>query len=262
VWWSSRKNLSDPIMTAIDVAIVLACALVPPLVCTVVGAAVGRGATRLPGADMLVGAGLAGGALTILAITTRVPLSTLMLAISGLAVLVALVRRRLPGGVATWVALALLGPLLVGAAATQATLWDEFTQWLPDAVYDYTHDALARRGLPPPFSRWAAYPQAMPLAIAAASFLARRFLEGAGAVTNVALLAAYGALLAIVRSELMSKKTAVKALIGRAKATKLSKTSPKRSAFKASNWYVSAARSIGINAVTRQQSGEGPGRHG
>ncbi len=183
-------------MTSFDVAAALACALVPVLVCAAAGAAIGRGTTRLPGADIMVGAGLAGGALTLLALATRVPLSMLMLAITGLAVLVPLVRRRLPGGLATWVALALLGPLLVRAAATQATLWDEFTQWLPDAAYAYTHDALARRGLPPSFSRWRAYPQAIPLAIAAASFLARRFLEGAGPVTNVALLAAYGALLA------------------------------------------------------------------
>ncbi len=183
-------------MTAIDVATALACALVPPLVCTAAGAAVGRGASRLPGADMLVGAGLAGGAMAILAVTTRVPLSILMLGIAGLAVLVPLVQRRLPGGLATWIALALVVPLLVRAAATQATLWDEFWHWLPNAAYAYTHDALSRRDLPPSFSYMPAYPQAIPLAIAAASFLARRFLEGAGPVTNVALLAAYGALLA------------------------------------------------------------------
>jgi hypothetical protein len=183
-------------VTEIDVATALACALVPPLVCTAAGAAVGRGASRLPGADMLVGAGLVGGAMTILAVTMRVPLSTLMPGIAGLAVLVSLLRHRLPGGLATSIALALVVPLLVRAAATQATLWDEFWHWLPSAAYAYTHDALVRRGLPPSFSQFPAYPQSIPLAIAAASFLARRFLEGAGPVMNVALLAAYSALLA------------------------------------------------------------------
>ena len=190
------RNPLDPIMTAFDVAAALSCALVPVLVCAAAGSAVGRGATRLPGADMLVGAGLASGVLTLLAVATRVPLSILMLAIAGFAVLAPLVRRKVPGGVAMWIALALVAPLLVRAAATQATLWDEFWHWLPNAAYAYTHDALARRDLPPSFSRWPAYPQAIPLAIAAASFLARRFLEGAGPVMNVALLAAYGALLA------------------------------------------------------------------
>jgi hypothetical protein len=82
------------------------------------------------------------------------------------------------------------------AAATQAALWDEFWHWLPSAAYAYTHDALARRDLPPSFSQWPAYPQTIPLALAASSFLAHRFLESAGAVTNVALLASYAALLA------------------------------------------------------------------
>jgi hypothetical protein len=183
-------------MTAFDIAAALSCALVPVFVCIAAGSGVGRGANRQPGADMLVGAGLAGGVLTVLAVGTRVPLSALMLGIAGLAVVGSLVRRRLPGGLATWIALALVAPLLVRAATTQATLWDEFWHWLPSAAYAYSHDALARRDLPPSLSQWPAYPQAMPLAIAAASFLARRFLEGAGPVMNVALLAAYGALLA------------------------------------------------------------------
>lgn len=182
--------------TLFELSTALACALVPIFVCTAAGSAVGKGATRLPGADMLVGAGLAGGLLTILAVATRIPLRALMLAIAGLAVLAPLARRRLPGGVATWIALALVAPLLLRAAVTQATLWDEFWHWLPNAAYAYTHDALARRDLPPSFSQWPAYPQAIPLAIAAASFVARRFLESAGPVMNVALLAAYGALLA------------------------------------------------------------------
>lgn len=145
---------------------------------------------------MLVGVGLAGGVLTILAVTTQVPLSTLMLGVAGLALLAPLVRRQSPGGVSMWIALILAVPLLVRAVATEATLWDEFWQWLPNAAYAYTHDALVRRGLPPTFARLPGYPQAIPLAIAAASFLARRFLEGAGPVMNVALLAAYSALLA------------------------------------------------------------------
>src|ERR1700722_10530104 len=122
-------------MTAIDVATALACSLVPPLLCMAAGAGVGRGASRMPAADMLVGAGLAGGALTILAVTTPVPLHILMLGVAALAVLVALVRRTPPGGLAMWIALGLAMPLLVRAAANQATLWDEFWQWLPSAAY-------------------------------------------------------------------------------------------------------------------------------
>ncbi len=183
-------------MAAFTLASALAYALAPALACTAAGAVIGRGASRMPGADMLVGVGLAGGVLTILAVTTHVPLSMLMLGIGALALLAPLLRRTMPGGVTTWVALALAAPLLVHAASTQAALWDEFWQWLPNAAYAFTHDALARRELPPSTAHFPGYPQTIPLAMAAASFLARRFLESAGAVTNVALLTAYAALLA------------------------------------------------------------------
>jgi hypothetical protein len=48
----------------------LASALVPIVICMAAGSAVGRGNSRWPGADMLVGFGLLGGALTIFAVAT------------------------------------------------------------------------------------------------------------------------------------------------------------------------------------------------
>jgi len=62
----------------------LACALVPIVICIFAGAAIGRGQSRLPGADVLVGFGLIGCTFTVVAVTTRLPLSRLML---GLAIL-------------------------------------------------------------------------------------------------------------------------------------------------------------------------------
>jgi hypothetical protein len=173
----------------------LACVLVTILVCAAAGSAIGSRA-RLPGADILVGFGLMGGLLAIIAVTTRLPLSWIM---AGLAIgsgLALLVRRQFPGGRATWIAVALLSPILVKAAAHQPAAWDDFWNWLPSAAYEYYRNSLPWPDLPPSLSIFPGYPQSVPLMIAAASFIAGRFLESAGPVINVVLLAASSALLA------------------------------------------------------------------
>jgi hypothetical protein len=174
----------------------LASTAVPIVICMAAGSAVGRGDSRWPGADMLVGFGLLGGALTVLAVATPVPLSGLMIALTALSIVALAIRQRIPGGSATWIALALVSPILVRAAGNQAAHWDEFWHWLPNAAYAFSHGSLVKLGLAPSFSHFPGYPQAMQLMIAAASLVAGRFLEAAGPVVNVALLAGVSALLA------------------------------------------------------------------
>jgi hypothetical protein len=113
---------------------ILACALVPIFVCIVAGSATSN---RLdwPGADMLVGFGLVSGALSILAVTTRFPLSWLMICLATVSMTAPLMRRQWPGGRSTWMALALVSPILVGAAGSKAAMWDDFWNWLPSAAY-------------------------------------------------------------------------------------------------------------------------------
>ncbi len=184
----------------------LASALVPIFVCMAAGSAVGRGNDRWPGADLLVGFGLLGGALTILAVATPIPLSGLMIALAVLSIVALAIRRQIPGGSGTWIALALVSPILVHASGNQAALWDEFWNWLPSANYAISHDSLFKLGLPPSFSILPAYPQAVPLIIAAASLVAGRLLEAAGPVVNVALLAAVSALLADAMAAALSRQ--------------------------------------------------------
>jgi hypothetical protein len=179
----------------IAASVVLLAASVPLLVCMAAGAAARRG-DNLAGSDLLAGFGLLAGVIAALAVLTRLPLSWLMLGVSALTALAWFIRPRLPGGVATWIALLLLSPVLVYAAASMATQWDEFWQWLPNAVYAYTYDSFVWPDRPPAFARFPGYPQGLPLVTVAASFLAGRFLENASAVFNVALLAAFCALLA------------------------------------------------------------------
>lgn len=174
----------------------LVSAVVPIITCTAAGSMVGCGNSRWPGADMFVGFGLVGGALTVLAVATPIPLSALMTALAVLSIVALAIRRQIPGGSATWIAFALVSPILVCAAGNQAALADEFWHWLPSAAYAFSHDSLVKLGLAPSFSALPAYPQALPLMIAAASLVAGRFLEAAGPVINVALLAGVSALLA------------------------------------------------------------------
>jgi hypothetical protein len=183
-------------MIDITLALSLASAAVPLSICMAAGSAVGRGNSRWPGADMLVGFGLVGGALTILAVTTPIPLSGLMTALAALSIVAPVIWRQIPGGRGTWIALALVSPILVAAGRNQAALWDEFSHWLPSAGYAFSHDSFFKLGLADSLARFPAYPQAMPLMIAAASLVAGHFLEAAGPIVNVGLLAGVSALLA------------------------------------------------------------------
>jgi hypothetical protein len=176
-------------------ALNLACALVPLLVCVAAGSAIGN-RFRQPGADMLVGFGLLTGLLAILAVTTRAPLSWLAVGLAGASVVALLTRRQFPGGRSTWIAVTLLSPMLLKAAVQEPVAWDDFWNWLPSAAYEFFRNSLPRLDLPPSLSIFPGYPQGMPLMIAAASFIAGRFVESAGPVINVLLLAASSALLA------------------------------------------------------------------
>ena len=179
-----------------DHLLALACALVPIVACIAAGSMVGRGQLRWPGADMLVGFGVLSSALTILAVTTRLPLSWLMAGIAILPVIALLIRRQWPGGSSTWIALALISPILVSAVGHKPAMWDDFWNWLPSAAYAYTHNSLPWPDLAPSFSIFPGYPQGMPFIIAAASFISGRFLEVAGPISNVLLLAGSSALFA------------------------------------------------------------------
>jgi hypothetical protein len=174
----------------------LVCALVPIAACIAAGSLIAPGPSRWAGADMLVGFGLLTGAVTIFAVTTRLPLSWLMVGVGILPVIAVPMLRQFPGGRSTWIALALVSPILVKAASQQPAAWDDFWNWLPSAAYEYNQNSVPWPDLAPSLSIFPGYPQGMPLTIAAASFIAGRFLEAAGPIINVSLLAGSSALLA------------------------------------------------------------------
>lgn len=169
------------------------------LACAVLGSMIGNRKHRLPGTDLMVGIGAAGGILTLCAAVTRLPVSLCMAALgvaAGAAGVVVLWRRMVPGGWMFWLALAMVLPLLLIGAAAPAILWDDFFHWLPNAAYLFRHDLLARPDLPATFSRVPGYPPAMPFLVVASSHLAGQFLENAGSMVNMVLLASFGAIMA------------------------------------------------------------------
>jgi hypothetical protein len=190
----------------------LASAALPIAICIAAGSVMGRRDSPWPGADMLAGFGLLGSALTFLAVATPLPLSGLMIALAALSIGALAIRRQIPGGRETWIALALVSPILIRAAGIEATLWDEFWHWLPSAAYSFSHDSLAKLGLAPSFSHFPGYPQATQLMIAAASMVAGRFLEAAGPVINVALLAGVSALFADAIAAALARRGRLKAI--------------------------------------------------
>ncbi|HEY7245575.1 MAG TPA: hypothetical protein VH678_17020 [Xanthobacteraceae bacterium] len=191
-------------------ALALAFAFIPVVACTTAGSVVGR-SDRWAGADMLVGFGLLTGTISILAVTTRFPLSWLMAAGASLSVIAVITRMRFPGSRSTWIALALVLPILVSAAGSKPAMWDDFWNWLPSAAYAYEHDSLPWPDLDPPFSIFPGYPQGMPLMIAAASFLGGSLVETAGPVTNVALLAGSSAVFAEALAAALVRRSALEA---------------------------------------------------
>jgi hypothetical protein len=194
------------------VALALACTLVAIVAFIAAGSVIAPGPSRWPGADMLVGFGALTGAATILAVTTRLPLSWLMVGLVILPAIVLPMLRQFPGGRSTWIALALISPILVKAASHEPAVWDDFWNWLPSAAYEYNQNSFPWPDLAPSLSIFPGYPQGMPLTIAAASFVGGRFLEAAGPITNVLLLAGSSALLAEALAAALVRRGRLQAL--------------------------------------------------
>jgi len=78
-------------------------------------------------------------------------------------------------------------PMLLLVSAMMASQWDEFSHWLPSARYLYVTDGFPDGRDPVTGASFPAYPYGWPLATYFASRLSGRFVEIAGALTNVAM---------------------------------------------------------------------------
>jgi len=160
------------------------------------------GRTRVSAADPFVGCGMVTGAFTIIGVFSGIPFTWVFYGAWAGALLAAvhLVRRRpedthnIADVGRLWRVLVVAGPLLILVSAMRASQWDEFSQWLPNALYLLRHDGFPATDMPPSPSSYAGYPYGLPLINYLASRLAGEFIENAGALSNIILVVLFAPL--------------------------------------------------------------------
>lgn len=159
---------------------------------TALGAAAG-GRRRFAPADPVVGWGLGGGLLTLWGVLPPGGLTLPGLALMGAGV-VALAWVPLTGGSLAapgrWRVPVLLLPLFLYIAGSGVTHWDDFSHWFVNHGYLLRYDGFPAAGMPESTSHWPAYPYGLSLWDWLVSRLAGHYVEVAGALVNVVLLAA------------------------------------------------------------------------
>ncbi|MBT3305949.1 MAG: hypothetical protein HN377_05635 [Alphaproteobacteria bacterium] len=159
------------------------------------GALVG-GRGRFAAVDIFVGWGLVTGAITIIGVVSRVPFTWLFYGVLalGAASAIAVWRRDRVDGPAPgafdlmWRIGVLSIPLLVLVACMKASQWDEFSQWLPNALYLFRYDGFPSSELPISPSTFPAYPHGGALTTYLISRLSGFFVENAGGLANTIML--------------------------------------------------------------------------
>jgi len=79
--------------------------------------------------------------------------------------------------------------------------WDDFSHWVPNALYLFRYDALPSAHLPAPHSVWPGYPYALPFLTYLASWSADGFIMQGGAMFNLLMLMAFAGMLAALPQE-------------------------------------------------------------
>jgi len=144
--------------------------------------------------DIFTGWGLATGFLTVLGVVFTQPFvwATLVL-LGGMVIAIFIHYRHKTGAPSLGLVIrvfVLSLPLLILVSAMKASQWDEFSQWLPNAIYLFRFDGFPSNALPASPSVFPAYPHAGPLMVYMVSRMARGFVENAGAISNIVMVLA------------------------------------------------------------------------
>ena len=165
-------------------------------------ALIGRFFTRnltFQAGDILVGWGVAAGIMTFSVVLFTKPLFFVALGLFALMLigLIPILKSRY--FVAPFWILALFPGLFVLTATNAIGIgdlaWDDFSHWVPNALYVFMHDDLPTKALPSVHSVWPGYPYALPFLTYLASVLAGGFLIQGGAMINFFLLFVFAAAL-------------------------------------------------------------------
>lgn len=129
-----------------------------------------------PFADIAAGLGLYGlASLVLVRLGLALSHAVAGILVAGLVSWLAGLRRGLPGGFGARVALLHL-PLVALAAAIPLVGWDDFSHWLPNALFMLRWDAFPGPGLPPPESYHGTYPPGAALVTFGVSLVGRVLL--------------------------------------------------------------------------------------
>lgn len=158
--------------------------------------ALAGGRNRFAAADIFTGWGLVIGAFTLAGVSAVAPFSWLVYVFWAVAAAAAvLVWRRdrfdgpEPGAFGLmWRILVLSLPLLVLVTAMKSSQWDEFSQWLPNAIFMFRFDGFPSSDLPRSVSVYPGYPPSGALTTYMVSRLTGFFIENAGALANTVML--------------------------------------------------------------------------
>ncbi|NQV83081.1 MAG: hypothetical protein HQ494_04595 [Rhodospirillales bacterium] len=158
--------------------------------------ALAGGRNRFAAVDIFAGWGLVTGAFTIAGVLSSSAFSWLFYVFLALGVGAALVvwrRDRLGGPVPgsfelMWRIGIISLPLLILVASMKASQWDEFSQWLPNAIFLFRFDAFPSSELPLSPSAFPAYPHGGALTTYLISRLSGFFIENAGGLANTVML--------------------------------------------------------------------------
>jgi len=124
------------------------------------------------------------------------PVMTALAVIAAAAVWALRHRGRPPWTAGAWRAWVLAAPLLLLAAAMQASQWDDFSHWLPSTAWVLEIGRFPDASMPETAATFPGYPYAWPILMALVSHATGNLLEAAGPVLNVLLLLAFATALA------------------------------------------------------------------
>jgi hypothetical protein len=86
--------------------------------------------------------------------------------------------------------------------------WDDFSHWVPNALYVFQNNGVPGSGMPEPHSVWPSYPYAVPILTYLASQLAGGFLVQGGAMFNFVFLLTFAAMLAQTSAQSIGRLSA------------------------------------------------------
>jgi hypothetical protein len=94
--------------------------------------------------------------------------------------------------------------------------WDDFSHWVPNALYVFFNNGVPGIGMPTAHSAWPSYPYAVPFVTYLASHLAGGFLMQGAAMFNFLLLLCFGAMLTEIHApqQFLSDKKITARLVG------------------------------------------------